>query len=1196
MIRRVKKIISNCLTAGGHYLFGCLLTVQLVFMTALFGCDDNHKLNQEQHNEVKTVRIESPAQNPLQHALSIIGLNPADLVRPLYHEEGYQLVGRIPLIDRVAQSPFFLHHWADDTSHKLQYNAEQRISETLSFTLMSLNGGVSYKNKHSLLPDDPTLLNAYRYLCRQYGVMPDKSILQEIRQADFQDEFDRQLGRLIYCLTESTLMATSAVAGLSPQELSYLVSRPERYFYPRGHQFSFLTAATHTQFKIVSITRKIDFVSLYSAALSIAQALDRFSEYINRLDDSTDPDHFYSDGKPRAGYILDVSSPIGRIVIGGLDNNVYSGSAALIIDLGGNDRFSGPVAAGHLEPGRISIAVDISGNDIYSRKKKQLAQGAGFLSVGMLIDLSGDDRYVAGDMAQGAGIYGVGVLADYRGNDYYRMGSMGQGFGVFGVGMLLDKDGNDKYLISAMGQGTGSTLGYGVLCDLRGNDKYFADRTQQLGKLIPDDLSHVQGAGLSIRSPDWVNNPSIYGGIGFLSDGGGNDFYFASNGNSMGSSYFMSIGALVDHNGNDKYIPKGGYGLAYAVHLSNAVFIDRSGDDYYFAKTHTGGVGSDRSIAIMADYDGNDIYGPSIDFVRNEIEKDLSADEIQKPGEELEHRIQKNLADVSFGSALKPKALGFLIDYRGNDRYFARKKGWGESLGGVLPPASPKNWNHALLLDLGGNDRYFAKNRKNNHYALYYQHGLCYDTEYGGGKTIGKEPLPVVQPYLRQSDEIFNELAHSPILDDLHDLIEPDLFIRYAAIGRISQKTPRVVSDLIAVLENSVDQRLNAAVIETLTTFILLGKINLKQFIEFESLLGASDPSVRRYAARTLGWFNITRAAPALVEALGGEENEDVRANIIWALGQTGSEEAMGLLASKVQTEFSLICRRSAVMALGNLTKKIRRRKASRQQKYTRVLLDALGQPDEIIKTYAAAALVHLAEDAEVIDALREHLDDASVYVKREAARALILNNRKEGIPVLIETLQYPSIDTFEHYDHELAKDLAYYTGVDFPESQRYDYSTWRNWWQTNESELNLKRNLAIMKDIQRAFGASNEEKGIAIFERLKAENPENVVVRNRYQRFCYEWITFRLLTRDQITGEILKRCLRLQTIKAELEPENPQTIASLAYFYARLNNFDQAISYLKRAIQMDPENSGYNKTLELYVDKQKRVRNANDS
>jgi tetratricopeptide (TPR) repeat protein len=218
------------------------------------------------------------------------------------------------------------------------------------------------------------------------------------------------------------------------------------------------------------------------------------------------------------------------------------------------------------------------------------------------------------------------------------------------------------------------------------------------------------------------------------------------------------------------------------------------------------------------------------------------------------------------------------------------------------------------------------------------------------------------------------------------------------------------------------------------------------------------------------------------------------------------------------------------------------------------------------------------------------------VYVQREAAKALIVNNHKQGIPVLIETLQFPSIDAFEHYDHELARDLSYYTGTDFSGDQRYAYATWMNWWHANGSELNLKRNLAIMKDIQKAFDAAQEEKGIAVFERLMVENPENVVVKHRYQRFCYEWITFRLLTRAQITNDVLRRCLRLQKIKAQLEPGNPQTFATLAYFYARLQQFDEAIITLKRAIRMDPENSDYHRALKLYGDLQKRIQKRKES
>jgi HEAT repeat protein len=1195
MIQQFIKLFQRNNDGGRRRNFLSLVLVHLVFVSVMVGCEDIQQGQPQHDSGKKTVRIDSPSPDPLQHALSILGLQPADLVRPLSHEEGYQIVGRTPLIDQLAKSPFYLHHWADETSDKLQYNTRRQIAEALSFTLMSINGGVSYKHRLPTEPDEPTTIGAYRELCRRYDVIPDNAEILKLRQAELSHEFDRQLGRLIYALTASSLMANEAVAGLSTQELSYLVSRPERYFYPRGHQFSFLTAATHTQTHILSITRKIDYVALYTAALCVARALDRFQAYVNTLEDTARSDHFFSGDGPRAGINLEIFSPIGRIVIGGQDRNVYSGRAALIIDLGGNDRYTGPVAVGHLLPGRVSIAVDLGGNDLYSPSKDLIAQGTGCLAVGMLLDLSGDDRYVAGDIAQGAGIYGVGILADSRGNDYYRMGSMGQGFGVFGVGMLLDRDGNDKYMMTAMGQGAGSTLGCGVLCDLKGNDKYLAEKAQQQGKLIPDNLSHVQGAGLSVRSPDWSKHPSIYGGVGFLSDGAGNDFYFASNGNSMGSSYFMSVGALADHDGNDKYIPGGGYGLAYAVHLSNAVFIDRSGNDYYFAKTHSGGVGSDRSTAIMADYAGNDIYGPSIDYVRKEIEKELNANEIQLSADDMAHRIQQRLADVSFGSALKPKALGFLIDYQGNDRYFARKNGWGESLGGIMPPASPQNWNHALLLDLGGDDLYFAENRKNNHYTVYYQHGLCYDTEYGGRPNIGKEPFPEEKPKPYQFANAANRIEKSTVANEIKKLSDPDLFVRYASIGKITRHVPDIGYELIALLAISKDQRLNQDIIESFNAILLSGRIHLRQLAGFESLLQAVDPLVRRYAARKLGWSNLVNAAAALAGALE-EKNDDVRADIIWALGRTGSVAEADLLADRIQTDPSLSCRRSAVFALGYLADKLYHRKSFRQQKYARVLLDALDQSDEIVKTYAAAALVNFAEQSEVTDALEKLLGDNSVYVRRAAAKALILNNHKKGIPVLIRTLQFPSIDTFEHYDHELAKDLAYFTGVDFPENQRYQYLTWQNWWQKNSSELNLKQNLAIMKRIQRAFEASNEEKGIAIFEGLEAQYPDNLVIKRRYRRFCYEWITFRLLTHAQITRNVLERCLRLQKIKANLEPENSQTLASLAYFYARLQHYDQAVIELNEAIRLDPQNSGYRKILKLYVDRQKRVGKADGS
>jgi hypothetical protein len=619
---------------------------------------------------------------------------------------------------------------------------------------------------------------------------------------------------------------------------------------PDGIQFNFLTAATHTQTKIVSITRKIDFVSLFTAAVHITSGLEAFIAFLNRLEDIQDPANYFADGRRREGVVLEIPSPLGNIVILGQARNVYPGNGALVVDLGGDDGYPGRLGVGHLVPGSVSIGIDISGNDIYDSKKNRYAQGLGILGIGMMVDFNGDDKYFAGDMAQGCGIYGVGLVADLSGDDIYRMGLMGQGFGVFGVGVLLDTVGNDKYMIRGMGQGAGSTMGIGSLCDLSGNDKYLADRNQKRGGLSPDKWSHVQGAGFSIRSPDWTRQFSLYGGIGILNDGSGNDFYFASDGNCMGSSYFMSLGVLVDHQGDDRYIPQNGSGLGYAVHLTNAIVIDREGNDYYFAKTHSGGVGSDRSIALLIDTAGDDVYGPSEAFVREELKKAAQRQNVKLIKEEINQQVQTELPDVSYGSALKPKALGFLIDADGNDQYFARQNGWGESLGGVMPPVDPQHWSFAFLIDLNGMDLYSKPGRYDNHYATYFNHGLCYDTEYTGNLEITRDPLPVTPRSNPETNAGLRKWMHTALSTDLQGLLSPDLFVRYQALGGIIGTPAGSSNDLINILSMSPDPELNRDLIEVLLIHIVDRRLNLEHNREFELLLSARDSNVRRFAAR----------------------------------------------------------------------------------------------------------------------------------------------------------------------------------------------------------------------------------------------------------------------------------------------------------------------------------------------------------
>ena len=1089
-----------------------------------------------------THKVPSDVNEPLRHALSLIGLNRQNMVRPLAREEGYLLGCRIPLIDHAARSPFYLHYWADETSSRLQQAAAEGLSAIFAQALMTLNGGVAYPVPMPV-PEgfQGDMAGGYRLLYASRGQKAPESSLAMIEAAGFTSLFSRQVGRLLVYLSEAGQLLQEAFALLTDIEKDFLRGGPERYFFPDGERFSFLTAPTHTQTRIVALSRKIDFVRLYTAAGLILRGVDQFYAYIKGLDTPGDERHYFRQPSQKQGMVLRLPSPIGDIAILGMGSQVYAKTDALLIDLGGNDRYHAAMGVGHLTPGGISVAIDIGGDDIYDHKTQSFSQGVGCLSIGLLFDISGNDRYISGDMSQGTGMYGVGLVADLEGNDRYRMGLMGQGFGLFGIGLLVDSNGADHYLIGGMGQGAASTMGMGSLCDLAGDDKYLSDRRRRQGRLKPDQWSHVQGAGLSIRSPDWTKAFSYYGGIGILSEGNGDDYYYASDANCMGASYFMSIGALVDQHGDDKYTPQQRNGLGWAVHLSNAILIDRQGDDYY-AGHHSGGMGSDRSIGFLADYAGDDIYGPTDTYIKQQLFKSNSNSKNRMTEAERLALVQQRMADFSYGVSLKPKGLGFLIDYQGNDRYFAKRKGTGEGCGGVIPPETPEKWSHALLLDLSGKDFYHLSGRKNNHYHLYAQHGLCYDIDYHSTLKPGKTPLPHFRRQLEP--KTLSGIGDAKLRQDILQLFHPDLFVRYAAVGRLISQGPQIIAPLIGFLAISASTEVNRDIAEIIDTFIARREIPFER--NFEILLQAVDPWVRHYGARALGWGQVRSALPGLINALQ-EQNDTVRADLIWALGKIDPQEASKVLIETFKNDSALTVRRNAMMAIAS----DRFSKKDVKSIISDVLLKGLIDPDETIRTHAAAGLANFGPDPVIVQKLKSVLvrENESVYVRRALARALIRMGVKEAIPVLMQTLQYRSIDTFEFYDHDLAKELAFYCGIDFPAENRYRYETWRQWWRDKGDQVNLAQNLAIMDAIKEAFSAKHEEAGIIIFKRLMQDYPQNVVIRKRYQRFCYEWINYRLLTREQISAMILERCIRLQNIILALEPESTSAQRHLQYF-----------------------------------------------
>ncbi|MGQ9810815.1 MAG: HEAT repeat domain-containing protein [bacterium] len=294
------------------------------------------------------------------------------------------------------------------------------------------------------------------------------------------------------------------------------------------------------------------------------------------------------------GIIYMGMSDLGAVVIGGAGDNRYQGSFALIIDLGGKDTYN---LKGDVDT-PIKLIIDLDGDDHYSGDDFSIA-GA-LLGVSIIFDLSGNDIYQAASASLGSAIGGLGVLCDFDGDDIYCCDAFGQGAGFLGVGILCDAKGNDSYTAGMNSQGFGYVMGAGCLLERSGNDIYYT-KMSQTDILRYDDhyLTLSQGCAFGWR-------PHYSGGMGLLLECEGNDLY-SSDIFGQGVGYWFAIGALVDRGGHDRYISYQ-YAQGAGIHLALGILIDNSGNDSYQSKGVSQGCGHDLAFGLLADFSGSDSY------------------------------------------------------------------------------------------------------------------------------------------------------------------------------------------------------------------------------------------------------------------------------------------------------------------------------------------------------------------------------------------------------------------------------------------------------------------------------------------------------------------------------------------------------------------------------------------------------------
>jgi hypothetical protein len=443
-------------------------------------------------------------------------------------------------------------------------------------------------------------------------------------------------------------------------------------------------------------------------------------------------------------------TPFGRIVVGHGARDVHEyDDYFVLIDLGGDDLYTGPVGATTRPDIGVSLCLDLEGDDVYEYDSTTCpSQGAGLLGCGILYDAYGNDKYHSKQFAQGAGFFGTGVIYDGDGTDEYVMEESGQGAGFFGHGLALDSgDGDDSYSIYGEGQGFGGCYGIGVIANWAGDEHYYAEPSSEVINRgdyhsgLSINVSNAQGVGAGRRG-DGTDGHSWAGGLGFIADIHGNDIYEAGN-FSLGTGYWFGTGLMYDKEGNDLY--KSVYFTqASGAHYCIGAIIDESGDDTHDMWFNSGAglsFGWDFTVSLLVDKAGNDTYKAyrisiaSADIRSNSFFFDLQGDDHYIAG-----RDQQNLGAVDYQNYATPSQLspfyeycnsiGLFIDSGGNDTYedwIKETVGEGEEAVETDSFEPSVRWANDLRLD------WFAPDNENYGYDNY---GIFWDLEGGEDATI----------------------------------------------------------------------------------------------------------------------------------------------------------------------------------------------------------------------------------------------------------------------------------------------------------------------------------------------------------------------------------------------------------------------------------------------------------------------------
>ena len=235
-----------------------------------------------------------------------------------------------------------------------------------------------------------------------------------------------------------------------------------------------------------------------------------------------------------------------------------------------------------------------------------------------------------------------------------------------------------------------------------------------------------------------------------------------------------------------------------------------------------------------------------------------------------------------------------------------------------------------------------------------------------------------------------NPNAAGPLLAAVASDAPPAM--RWRALAAAGAVAPPELAPRFAELAAGPEQRLR------FVAAWALARLGRPAVPAMRELSAEGDASVRAFAALGLGRAGDTRSVDLLTRLLREDRSPAVKAASAWALGEVGDGSTVSLLVSALRRENGLPSR-AAASALGAIAS----RDGSRRRQAHAALVEALFEPDSVLRRAAATALVPGAERASTFSVPRT--SSVSDYV------AAMLAGPAGAVPVDLEPLA-PALET----------------------------------------------------------------------------------------------------------------------------------------------------------------------------------------